>query len=49
MLSGEAVDGRIEVEILSDPYVPAEHGGHDRRSLGVVISELEFEPRKAGS
>jgi len=49
ILPGEAVDGRLEVEILSDPYVPSEHGGKDRRSLGVVISNLVFEPSETGS
>jgi hypothetical protein len=49
VLPGEAIEGRLEIEVLSDPYVPSEHGGEDRRSLGVVISDLEFEPRKKGS
>jgi hypothetical protein len=44
VLPGEAIDGRLEVEVLSDPYVPSDHGGEDRRSLGVVISDLAFEP-----
>jgi len=46
---GQAVGGRLEVEILSDGFVPADHGGEDRRSLGVVISDLAFEPRKTAS
>jgi hypothetical protein len=49
VLPGEAVDGRLEIEVLSDPYIPSEHGGEDRRLLGVVISQLAFEPQKTGS
>ena len=49
MLTGEAIDGRLEVQILSDSYVPSDHGGEDLRSLGVVISGLAFEPWKSGS
>jgi hypothetical protein len=49
VLPGEAVDGRLEIEVLSHPHVPSESGGEDRRLLGVVISHLAFEPRKTGS
>jgi hypothetical protein len=49
VLPGDAVDGRLEVEVLSEAYKPWEHGEEDRRSLGVVISELTFEPRNTGS
>jgi hypothetical protein len=44
ILPGEAIDGRLEVEVLSDPYLPSEHGKTDPRALGVVISDLAFEP-----
>jgi hypothetical protein len=49
VLASDVVEGHFEVEILSDPYVPADHGDEDRRSLGVVILHLAFEPQKAGS
>jgi hypothetical protein len=45
VLSGDAVDGRLEVEILSDAYRPAEDGAADSRELGVVLSEVSFEAR----
>ena len=44
VLAGETEGGRVEVEIVSDPYTPASDGGADRRELGVVLSEIEFEP-----
>ena len=44
VLPGEATDGRLEVEILSEAYRPADDGTADSRELGVVISGLEFEP-----
>ena len=44
VLGGEAEGGRVEVEIVSDPYTPASDGGADRRTLGVVLSEVAFEP-----
>jgi hypothetical protein len=44
VLGGEAEGGRVEVEIVSDPYTPASDGGADSRTLGVVLSEVEFEP-----
>jgi hypothetical protein len=49
VLPGEVVDGRLEVEILSDAYHPAEDGVADPRELGVVLSDLEFEPRRPTS
>jgi hypothetical protein len=48
ILAGEAGDGPLEVEMVSDPYLPSEHGKNDLRSLGVVISELAFEPAGDG-
>ncbi len=29
---------------MSDPYTPASDGGADRRTVGVVLSEVAFEP-----
>ena len=49
VLSGEAPDGWAEIEISSVPYRPADSGGEDRRSLGVVLSEVAFEPLAGGS
>jgi hypothetical protein len=49
VLPGDAVDGRLEVEICSDIYRPAEDGAADSRELGVVFSDLAFEPRQPGS
>jgi hypothetical protein len=49
VLPGEGFDGRLEIEILSDPYRPADDGAVDARELGVVLSALTFEPRKDGS
>jgi len=48
VLSGEAPDGWVELEISSVPYRPADSGGEDRRSLGVVLSEVAFEPLDQG-
>jgi hypothetical protein len=45
VLPGDAVDGWLVVEISSDPYRPAEDGAADSRELGVVLSDLAFEPR----
>jgi hypothetical protein len=45
----DVIDGRLEVEIRSDTYRPAESGMADSRELGVVISDIAFEPRKSGS
>lgn len=36
--------GVIELELVSEPYLPAATGGADPRSLGVVLLGLEFEP-----
>jgi len=47
VLGGEAEGGRVE--IVSDPYTPASDGGADRRTLGVVLSEVAFEPGNHGS
>jgi hypothetical protein len=44
VLRGEAVDGRIEVEILSDLYRPEDDGAADSRELGVVLSIIEILP-----
>jgi len=44
VLPGEAVDGRLEVEIRSDKYLPANDGGADSRELGVVLSRVGFQP-----
>jgi len=44
VLSGEALDGWVEIEISSEPFRPADTGGEDRRLLGVVLSEIAFEP-----
>jgi hypothetical protein len=41
---GEASEDRLELLITSLPYRPSEHGSDDRRELGVVLSELGFEP-----
>ena len=49
VLPGDAVGGRLEVEILSDVYRPADDGAADSRELGVVISDLAFELRQPGS
>jgi hypothetical protein len=48
VLPGETVNDRVEVEILSDPFVPAAVGGNDSRALGVVLSGIAFEPRGDG-
>ena len=40
--------GRMELEIVSDPYVPAASGLADSRELGVVLSTLEFIPSTPG-
>jgi hypothetical protein len=45
VLPGDAVGGRLAIEILSDPYLPAEDGAVDSRELGVVLSEIGFQPR----
>jgi len=45
VLPDDAVDGRLEVEILSDAYRPAEDGAVDSRDLGVVLSDIAFQPR----
>ncbi len=37
--------GRVQIEIVSDRYVPADSGGEDERELGVVLSGVFFEPR----
>jgi hypothetical protein len=40
-------DGILVVELESVPYVPALAGhGDDRRTLGVVVSEVRFEPAR---
>lgn len=42
-----AREGSVEIEILSEPYVPAQHGSNDPRALGAVLSWLEFVPAPA--
>ena len=49
VLPGDIVDGRLEIEIRSDAYRPAEGGAADVRELGVVLSDVAFEPRNGGS
>ena len=49
VLPADVIDGRLEVEIRSDTYRPAEDGAADSRELGVVLSELGFEPLHPGS
>ena len=44
VLAGETAGGRVEVEIVSNLYTPASDGGADHRTLGVVLSEVAFEP-----
>jgi hypothetical protein len=45
VLPGDVVDGRLVIEILSDPYSPAEDDAVDSRDLGVVLSDIAFQPR----
>jgi len=45
VLPGDSVDGRLEIEIRSDTYRPADAGADDSRELGVVISDIAFELR----
>ena len=49
VLPDDVVDGRLEVEIRSDTYRPAGNSAADSRELGVVLSDLAFEPRSPGS
>lgn len=49
VLPGDEVSGLLEVEIRSDIYRPAEDGLVDSRELGVVISDIAFEPREPAS
>jgi hypothetical protein len=49
VLPEDGVDGRLEVEIHSDAYRPADDGAADPRELGVVLSDIAFEPREPGS
>jgi hypothetical protein len=49
VLPDDVVDGRLEVEIHSDLYLPSDDGAVDPRELGVVLSEVSFKPRKPGS
>jgi hypothetical protein len=46
---GSSPDDSSEIEIVSDPYRPADAGLADQRELGVVLSHLEFIPRGVGS
>jgi hypothetical protein len=46
----EVSDGLVELEILSDPFIPSENGAStDSRRLGVVLLGLEFQPAQASS
>ena len=49
VLPADTADGRLELEIRSNVYRPADSGSGDSRELGVVISELAFEPLEPGS
>jgi hypothetical protein len=40
----EVEEGMVELEVVSAPFVPAEHGSDDQRDLGVVLSDLWFRP-----
>ena len=40
----EIGEGGLEVELRSVPYRPSDHGSADTRSLGVVLSQVLFEP-----
>jgi len=44
VLPDDVIDGRLEVEIRSDVYRPAEDGTADSRELGVVLSRVGFQP-----
>jgi hypothetical protein len=44
----DSTDGRVEIEIASDPYLPAVAGAGDSRELGVVLSRLTFVPAPSG-
>jgi hypothetical protein len=41
---GDVRDGRAELLVTSVPYRPSEHGSDDHRELGVVLSDVAFEP-----
>ncbi len=45
--AADPVDGHVEIEIISDPFVPATAGASDGRELGVVLSRLTFVPSPA--
>jgi hypothetical protein len=49
VLPVDVVDGRLEVEIRSDIYRPADDGAVDPRELGVVLSDIALKPRDVGS
>ena len=49
VLNSDVEGGRVEVEIVSDPYSPVSDGGADSRTLGVVLSEVAFVPCRGGS
>ena len=49
VLESDVEGGRVKIEIVSNPYSPASDGGADSRTLGVVLSEVAFVPRRAGS
>ncbi|HQN97576.1 MAG TPA: hypothetical protein PLM61_14465, partial [Thermoanaerobaculales bacterium] len=43
----DVVAGTVVVELLSEGYRPSDHGGHDDRELGVVLTRVRFEPSAA--
>jgi len=49
VLPDDVIDGRLEVDLRSDIYRPAEDGAADSRELGVVLSDLAFELHQPGS
>jgi hypothetical protein len=36
--------GSVEIQLLSESYVPSQHGRNDSRELGIVLSVVGFEP-----
>jgi hypothetical protein len=47
--AGGSFDERLEIELESAPYRPADDGLADPRELGVVLSSLEYKPGSSGS
>jgi hypothetical protein len=44
----EVEAGFVNIEILSASFTPSDHGLTDGRELGMVLSRVEYEPRKDG-